>query len=84
MAHSRSARAAGLRNAGDGNVHGEDTSTATDIENDLVLEKVLVLDDRVHVRLGSDLVLQHLLVNAFVAQQIQVSNSQTMNGHEAN
>ena len=62
-----------LRSAGDGDVHREDTSTATDIENDLVLKEVLVLDDGVHVRLGANLVLQHLLVDAFGAQQSRLA-----------
>lgn len=30
-------------------VHGQDGGTATNIENNLVLENVLVLDDRVHI-----------------------------------
>lgn len=66
FAHSASARAAGPHAAGDrGNVHGKDTGTAADIENDLVLEHVTVPDDSVHVRPGANLVLQHLLVDAF-------------------
>jgi hypothetical protein len=37
-------------------LHGQYTRTAADIEDDLVLEKVLVLDNGVHVRPRADLV----------------------------
>lgn len=37
-------------------LHGEDTSTTADIEDNLVLEQVLVLDDSVHVGAGADLI----------------------------
>lgn len=47
-------------------LHRENTSSAADIENDLVLEEVLVLDNGVHVGTGADLILQHLLVNSMV------------------
>ena len=47
-------------------LHGENTGSAADIENDLVLEQVLVLNDGVHVGTGADLILQHLLVDSMV------------------
>jgi hypothetical protein len=37
-----------MRRIGNG-AHGEDGSAAADIEDDLVLENVLVLDNRIHV-----------------------------------
>ena len=40
--------------------------SASDIENDLVLEQVLVLDDGVHVGTSANLILQHLLVDSMV------------------
>lgn len=53
--------------------HGEDTGTAADIENDLVLEQVLVLDDGIAVRHGADLILKHLLVDAEVRVRVGVA-----------
>lgn len=47
-------------------LHGENTSSAADIENNLVLEQVLVLDNGVHVGASADLILQHLLVDTMV------------------
>lgn len=46
--------------------HGEDAGAAADVEDHLVLEDVLVLDDRVHVRPRADLIF--LLECAIVAQ----------------
>ena len=34
---------------GDGALHGEDRGSAADVENDLVLKKVLVLHNGIHV-----------------------------------
>lgn len=45
----------------------------THVKNDLVLEEVLVLDDRVAVRDGADLVLEHLLVDAKVSVRVGVA-----------
>lgn len=50
-------------------LHAENTGTASDIENDLVLEQMLVLDNGVHVRSSSDLVLQHFFVDTWIACQ---------------
>lgn len=38
------------------NLHGQNGGTAANVENDLVLEKVLVLDDRVHVGSRANLI----------------------------
>ena len=40
-------------------VHGENGGTATDIENDLVLEDVFVLDDSIHVRPCANFIFLH-------------------------
>lgn len=53
-------------------LHGENTGSAADIENDLVLEQVLVLDDGVHVGTGADLILQHLLVDSMVVVAVKM------------
>lgn len=37
-------------------IHGKNGGTATDIENDLVLEDVLVLDNGLHIRLGANFI----------------------------
>lgn len=36
--------------------HGENSRSATNIKHDLVLEKVLVLQDGIHVGLGSNFI----------------------------
>ena len=42
--------------AGFGCEHAQNTGTATDIEDDLVLENVAVVVDRIAVGLGADLI----------------------------
>ena len=57
--------------------HGENTSTATNVKHDLVLEKVLVVVDRRAVRQGSHFILQHFLLSVLVSghsQRDQVPN----------
>lgn len=44
-------------------VHGEDTGSAANIEDDLVLEEVGVLVDRVAVASCADLIFLHLAVS---------------------
>jgi hypothetical protein len=69
-----------LLGSGPGSEHGEDTRAASDlyrqsavnergpspahIENDLVLEQVRVLLDRITVREGTDGILEHFLVDS--------------------
>lgn len=48
-----------------GTEHGQNTSSTTHIQDDLVLEEVLVLVDEVAVGIGADGVLQHGLVDSF-------------------
>ena len=43
--------------------HGENTGTASNIEDDLVLEQVAVLVDRGTVGQGANLILQHFLLS---------------------
>lgn len=43
--------------------HGQDSSSTTDIEDDLVLEQVRVLEDGISVGEGSDGVFEHFLVD---------------------
>ena|SRR5690242_5136259 len=47
-------------------VHGEDTGSAANIEDDLVLEEVGVLVDRVAVASCADLIFLHLAVSLCV------------------
>lgn len=62
--------------AGLGSKHGKNGGAAAHIENDLVLEQVLVLDDRVHVRFCADFVFlrrgDHLLAGLQVAKKVEV------------
>ena len=44
----------------------QDTSTSTDIENNLILEVVRVSLNCISVGIGSNLILQHLFVNVEV------------------
>lgn len=53
-----------------------DTSRQTYVKNDLVLEQVLVLDNRVPVADGTDSVLEHLLVDAKVSVRVGVAACQ--------
>lgn len=43
--------------------HGQDAGSAANVKNDLVLEQVLVVVDEVSVRVRSDAILQHSLVD---------------------
>ena len=52
--------------------HGEDSCAASDVEDDLVLEKVLVVVHGVAVGQSPHLVLQHLLVDAEVRVRVEV------------
>jgi hypothetical protein len=49
-----------------GCAHGENTGSAANIKDDLVLEEVTVLVDRVAVATGAHVVLEHLLVDSMV------------------
>lgn len=53
-------------------VHAEDGCTASDIEDHLVLEQVLVVVDGVAIALGSHFVLEHFLVDAVVVVAVEV------------
>ena len=43
--------------------HAQDTGTATDIEDDFVLEQVGVLNDSIAVRARTNAILQHFFVD---------------------
>ncbi|GMS77916.1 hypothetical protein PENTCL1PPCAC_91, partial [Pristionchus entomophagus] len=58
--------------SGLGGEHGENTSSGSDIHDDLVLEEVLVVVDGVAVSVGTDLVLEHLLKNTEVSVGVEV------------
>lgn len=58
-----------------GSEHAEDTCTAADVEDELVLEQVGVVHDRIAVRARADGVLQHLLVDAWGRSQLLVRTS---------
>lgn len=53
-----------------GTEHGQNSSSTTHIQDDLVLEEVLVLVDEVTVGIGTDGVLQHGLVDGFSTRYI--------------
>jgi hypothetical protein len=48
-----------------GGKEGEDASAAADVHHNLVFEEERILNDRIVVRLGAHLVLQHFLMNAW-------------------
>lgn len=43
--------------------HGQDTSSTSDIKDNLVLENILVLIDKVAIGVSADSILQHRLMN---------------------
>ena len=55
-----------------GDIHAENTGSATDIKDNLVLEEVGILVDGVLVGVGPDLILKHLLVDAVVVVALEV------------
>jgi len=55
-----------------GSEHTKNTSTAADIKNNLILEEVLILNDRLHVGLGTNFVLEHFLMDTEVRIAIEI------------
>ena len=51
--------------------HGQNAGSASNIEDDLVLEQVTVLVDGVTVAAGAHVVLEHLLVNSMVVVAVE-------------
>lgn len=54
-----------------GCAHGQNAGSATNIEDDLVLEQVTVLVDGVAVATGAHVVLEHLLVDSMVVVAVE-------------
>jgi hypothetical protein len=54
--------------------HAENAGTAADIKDNLVLEDVLILVDGITIRPSTDIVFQHLLMNAMMIVASKVAN----------
>lgn len=74
-----------LFGSGSGSEHGQNTGSTTDIEDDLILEKVGVLLNSVSVGEGSHAVFEHLFVDTKVSVGVGVvvPGGHALNGRES-